>query len=162
MLREDREALRNMQKHQPRFTEDQKRELSQVHPWVRTGRLPRAINISVKTSPTLNWNPRLSNEHRSGFQGCKGCKSPPVVPPADPFDVEIHEMELCSVLNAQEDGGKGKKSLSEILMDDTHPEEEDEEEETEERTAKTQDDSQDMPAEEASLDAEAEKLDMNP
>ncbi|CAF96209.1 unnamed protein product, partial [Tetraodon nigroviridis] len=46
VLREDREALRSMQKHQPRFTEDQKRELSQVHPWVRTGRLPRAINIS--------------------------------------------------------------------------------------------------------------------
>lgn len=48
VLREDREALRSMQKHQPRFTEDQKRELSQVHPWVRTGRLPRAINISVR------------------------------------------------------------------------------------------------------------------
>uniref|UniRef100_A0AAQ5WZ15 PAS domain-containing protein n=1 Tax=Amphiprion ocellaris TaxID=80972 RepID=A0AAQ5WZ15_AMPOC len=47
VLREDREALRSMQKHQPRFTEDQKRELSQVHPWIRTGRLPRAINISV-------------------------------------------------------------------------------------------------------------------
>lgn len=47
VLREDREALRSMQKHQPRFTEEQKRELSQMHPWVRTGRLPRAINISV-------------------------------------------------------------------------------------------------------------------
>ncbi|CAF96697.1 unnamed protein product [Tetraodon nigroviridis] len=140
VLREDREALRSMQKHQPRFTEDQKRELSQVHPWVRTGRLPRAINIS----------------------GCKGCKSPPVVPPADPFDVEIHEMELCSVLNAQEDGGgKEKKSLSEILMDDAHPEEEDEEEEAEEKTAKTQDDSQDMPAAEASLGAGTGTLEMN-
>lgn len=49
VLREDREALRSMQKHQPRFTEEQKRELSQVHPWIRTGRLPRAINISVST-----------------------------------------------------------------------------------------------------------------
>lgn len=54
VLREDREALRNMQKHQPRFTEEQKRELSQVHPWIRTGRLPRAINISVST---LQLNP---------------------------------------------------------------------------------------------------------
>lgn len=71
-------------------------------------------------------------------------------------------MELCGVLNAQEEGaGKGRKTLSEILMDDAHPEEEDEEEETEEKTAKTQDDSQDMPAEEASLDAGTEKLDMN-
>lgn len=47
MLREDRDTLRNMQKQQPRFTEEQKQELSLVHPWVRTGRLPRAINISV-------------------------------------------------------------------------------------------------------------------
>lgn len=50
VLREDRESLRNMQKHQPRFTEEQKRELSQVHPWIRTGRLPRAINISVSAT----------------------------------------------------------------------------------------------------------------
>uniref|UniRef100_A0A3B4Z1E8 Period circadian clock 1b n=1 Tax=Seriola lalandi dorsalis TaxID=1841481 RepID=A0A3B4Z1E8_SERLL len=57
VLREDREALRSMQKHQPRFTEDQKRELSQVHPWIRTGRLPRAINISVSTRQ-LNTEPR--------------------------------------------------------------------------------------------------------
>lgn len=47
VLSEDSVALRAMQKHQPRFTEEQKRELSQVHPWIRTGRLPRAINISV-------------------------------------------------------------------------------------------------------------------
>nr|XP_046185679.1 period circadian protein homolog 1b isoform X3 [Oncorhynchus gorbuscha] len=56
VLRQDREALRAMHKHQPRFTEDQKRELSQVHPWIRTGRLPRAINISA----------------------CMGCKSSPL------------------------------------------------------------------------------------
>uniref|UniRef100_A0A673IL36 Period circadian protein homolog 1-like n=1 Tax=Sinocyclocheilus rhinocerous TaxID=307959 RepID=A0A673IL36_9TELE len=47
VLKEDRAALRAMQKQQPRFTEEQKNELSQVHPWIRTGRLPRAINISV-------------------------------------------------------------------------------------------------------------------
>lgn len=79
------------------------------------------------------------------------------MPSADPFDVEIHEMELCGVLNAREDGRQGRKNLSEILMEDAHPEEEDEEEETEEKTAKTQDDSQDM----ASSDAGAEKLDIN-
>ncbi|CAL8241576.1 unnamed protein product [Merluccius merluccius] len=72
VLREDREALRAMQKHQPRFSEEQKRELSQVHPWIRTGRLPRAINISA----------------------CTDCKSPAVA--AAPYDVEIHEMELCA------------------------------------------------------------------
>ena len=49
VLRADREALRAMQKNQPRFSDEQKRELSQVHPWIRTGRLPRAINTSVST-----------------------------------------------------------------------------------------------------------------
>ncbi|KAM4611695.1 period circadian protein homolog 1b [Polymixia lowei] len=125
VLREDREALRAMQKHQPRFTEDQKRELSQVHPWVRTGRLPRAINISV----------------------CAGCKSPPSAPPAAPFDVEIHEMELCSVLESHEDGaGKAKKSLPDAAMDETLAEDEEEQEE-EHKGTKTQGNDQEMPAE---------------
>ncbi|XP_053485212.1 period circadian protein homolog 1b [Ictalurus furcatus] len=96
VLSEDSVALRAMQKHQPRFTEEQKRELSRVHPWIRTGRLPRAINIS----------------------GCVGCKSPPSVPPAAPFDVEIHEMELCSVLDVTEDGASGEKRMQpETAMD---------------------------------------------
>lgn len=107
VLREDREALRNMQKQQPRFTDEQKRELSQVHPWIRTGRLPRAINIS----------------------GCTGCKSPPSVLPTEPFDVEIHEMELCNVLKSDEhDPGKDKEN-PETIMDEPH-QEEDEDEET--------------------------------
>ncbi|XP_040886755.1 period circadian protein homolog 1b isoform X2 [Toxotes jaculatrix] len=141
VLREDREALRSMQKHQPRFTEEQKRELSQVHPWIRTGRLPRAINIS----------------------GCTGCKSPPSVPPAAPFDVEIHEMELCSVLKAREEGTRrGKKNLSETAMDEAQPE--DEEEEVEEKGTKTQGSSQDMTAEEqrATSEAVAEKAEAQP
>ncbi|XP_076580665.1 period circadian protein homolog 1b [Chaetodon auriga] len=142
VLREDREALRSMQKHQPRFTEDHKKELSQVHPWVRTGRLPRAINLS----------------------GCTGCKSPPFVPPAAPFDVEIHEMELCSVLKAQEDDASTeKKSLFETAMDEAHPDDEDEEDEGEEKGTKTLDGQQDMPAEEqrvASEEAVTEKSPM--
>ncbi|KAG5853348.1 hypothetical protein ANANG_G00072240 [Anguilla anguilla] len=78
VLWEDRRALRvrkqqpSMQKQQPRFTEQQKRELSQVHPWIRTGRLPQAIDIQV----------------------CVGCGSAPSVPEATPFDVQIHDMEL--------------------------------------------------------------------
>ncbi|XP_034712585.1 period circadian protein homolog 1b isoform X2 [Etheostoma cragini] len=124
LLREDREALRSMQKHQPRFTEDQKRELSQVHPWIRTGRLPRAINIS----------------------GCEGCKSPPSVPPAAPFDVEIHDIELCSVLKAQDESArKDDQDLTETAMDEAHPEDEDDDEEEEKRT-KLQDSNHDMTA----------------
>lgn len=50
VLRDDLEKLRQMQKSQPRFSEAQKRELAEVHPWVREGGgLPKAINIEVNT-----------------------------------------------------------------------------------------------------------------
>ncbi|XP_035004254.2 period circadian protein homolog 1b isoform X1 [Hippoglossus stenolepis] len=127
VLREDREALRSMQKHQPRFSEEQKRELSQVHPWIRTGRLPRAINIS----------------------GCTGCKVPPSVAPATPFDLE---MELCSEQKAQEgSAGRGKKNLSETPMDETRPEVKEEEE----KGTKRQKGSHDMMAEEQTACSQA-------
>ncbi|KAJ8337810.1 hypothetical protein SKAU_G00367760 [Synaphobranchus kaupii] len=87
VLWEDRRALRSMQKHQPRFTEPQKRELSQVHPWIRTGRLPQAVDIQV----------------------CVGCGLSPVVPEATPFDVQIHDMELTGVLGPPlQEGVQGK------------------------------------------------------
>ncbi|XP_077357464.1 period circadian protein homolog 1b isoform X2 [Festucalex cinctus] len=125
VLREDREVLRSMQKHQPRFTDEQKRELSQVHPWVRTGRLPRAININ----------------------GCAGCKSPTSVPHAAPYDVEIHEMELCTMVKTQKEGAtKVKKSSSEVAMDECPAEEE--EEDDEEEGCKTQETSQTVTADE--------------
>ncbi|KAJ8266229.1 hypothetical protein GJAV_G00128030 [Gymnothorax javanicus] len=77
VLSEDRAALRLMQKQQPRFSEQQKRELSKVHPWIRTGRLPPAIDIPA----------------------CVGCKSPLAGREASaPFDVEIHDMDLSGEL----------------------------------------------------------------
>lgn len=57
------------------------------------------------------------------LQGCVGCKSPPFVPPAAPFDVEIHEMELCSVLDVTEDGATGEKRMQpDTAMDDREAE----------------------------------------
>lgn len=47
VLREDREKLRQMQKSQPRFTEEQRRELLEVHPWMRRGGLPKAFDVKV-------------------------------------------------------------------------------------------------------------------
>uniref|UniRef100_A0A8K9UHZ5 Period circadian clock 1a n=1 Tax=Oncorhynchus mykiss TaxID=8022 RepID=A0A8K9UHZ5_ONCMY len=44
VLREDGMILRAVQKQQPRFTEEQKRELIQVHPWMGTGRLTGLFN----------------------------------------------------------------------------------------------------------------------
>lgn len=50
VLKEDRDALKAVQKHQPHFTEEQKQELTQVHPWFQTGCLPKAINVTVSSS----------------------------------------------------------------------------------------------------------------
>ncbi|XP_073674041.1 period circadian protein homolog 2-like [Garra rufa] len=45
VLREDRERLRRMQKNQPRFSSEQRRELIDQHPWMRRGGIPNAINV---------------------------------------------------------------------------------------------------------------------
>ncbi|XP_072525591.1 period circadian protein homolog 2-like [Salminus brasiliensis] len=45
VLRDDRERLRRMQKSQPRFTSDQRRELIEQHPWMRRGGIPKAIDV---------------------------------------------------------------------------------------------------------------------
>jgi len=50
VLREDQEQLRLLQKNQPRFSEEQKKELMQVHPWIKKGGLPKAIDIKVQGS----------------------------------------------------------------------------------------------------------------
>ncbi|XP_072318076.1 period circadian protein homolog 2-like isoform X2 [Eucyclogobius newberryi] len=45
VLREDKERLRHMQKTQPHFSSEQRRELVEEHPWMRRGGLPAAINV---------------------------------------------------------------------------------------------------------------------
>lgn len=45
VLEEDRERLRRMQKNQPCFSSEQRRELIDQHPWIRRGGLPNAINV---------------------------------------------------------------------------------------------------------------------
>ncbi|KAI1882984.1 hypothetical protein AGOR_G00240510 [Albula goreensis] len=47
VLKEDREKLQQMQKSQPRFTDEQKKELVEVHPWMRKGGLPQAIDVKA-------------------------------------------------------------------------------------------------------------------
>lgn len=48
VLREDSEKMRLLQQNQPRFSEDQKKELSEVHPWIKKGGLPKAIDVKVE------------------------------------------------------------------------------------------------------------------
>ncbi|XP_069502571.1 period circadian protein homolog 1 [Ambystoma mexicanum] len=47
VLQEDREKLKQMHRFQPKFSDDQKRELAEVHPWMKKGLLPKAIDITA-------------------------------------------------------------------------------------------------------------------
>ena len=49
-MKEDREKLKAMQKSQPRFTEGQRQELQDVHPWLRAGGLPTALDLTVSSA----------------------------------------------------------------------------------------------------------------
>lgn len=46
VLKADREKLKQLRKLQPRFTTQQTQELQEVHPWVRAGGLPAAIDVA--------------------------------------------------------------------------------------------------------------------
>ncbi|XP_072515755.1 period circadian protein homolog 1a [Salminus brasiliensis] len=81
VLREDREVMKTAKMQQPHFTEKQKKELSQVHPWIQSGCLPKAINIT----------------------SCRGCGSPTESSSAPPFDVELHDMDLTRILREEGD-----------------------------------------------------------
>ncbi|KAJ7996569.1 hypothetical protein DPEC_G00238430 [Dallia pectoralis] len=86
VLRADRMILRAVQKQQPRFTEDQKRELIQVHPWMGTGRLPQAIHSPI----------------------CTGCGSLPGTSASQAFEVDLQDMDMTEVLQIQYEGGSHK------------------------------------------------------
>ncbi|KAM4694385.1 period circadian protein homolog 2-like [Discoglossus pictus] len=45
VLRKDRERLKSLQKLQPRFTEEQKKEIGEIHPWIQRGGLPWAVDV---------------------------------------------------------------------------------------------------------------------
>lgn len=47
VLKEDKLKLKRMQKFQPKFTEEQKKELHEVHPWMQKSRLPGVVAKSV-------------------------------------------------------------------------------------------------------------------
>uniref|UniRef100_A0A452GN98 Period circadian-like C-terminal domain-containing protein n=1 Tax=Gopherus agassizii TaxID=38772 RepID=A0A452GN98_9SAUR len=74
--------MREMQKQQPRFTEEQKKELAEVHPWVKKGLLPKAINVMA----------------------CVDCGSNPASRLAPLYDTEPHAMELSATLEPMEEG----------------------------------------------------------
>ncbi|XP_048836627.1 period circadian protein homolog 2 [Brienomyrus brachyistius] len=79
VLKEDRERLRQMQKSQPRFSQDQKKELMEVHPWLLKGCLPKAVDV-------------------------KKCVCCEVTGPSGPIDDGLPAMELGTLGEASEDG----------------------------------------------------------
>ncbi|XP_067850790.1 period circadian protein homolog 2 [Heptranchias perlo] len=83
VLKEDREKLKMMQKNQPKFTEKQKKEISEVFPWFKTNILPKSIDIT--TLVCCEKNAAQSN--------------------STPFDVEIHHLELNGMMEPSYDVG---------------------------------------------------------
>ncbi|XP_015276506.1 PREDICTED: period circadian protein homolog 1 [Gekko japonicus] len=104
VLQEDREKLKQMQKRQPRFTEEQKKELAEVHSWVQKGGLPKAINLTA----------------------CVECGSNPTSKVTPPYDVEIHDMELNGLLEPvpMEEGNGGQSCLPPLSQEMAMEEEE--------------------------------------
>ncbi|XP_053738531.1 period circadian protein homolog 2 isoform X2 [Synchiropus splendidus] len=75
VLREDREKLRLLQKNQPRFTEEQKNEVIEVHPWIKKGGLLKVVDVKM----------------------CSCCDSaaeaPELMPTGDHLDLDIADAE---------------------------------------------------------------------
>ncbi|XP_025719817.1 period circadian protein homolog 1 isoform X1 [Callorhinus ursinus] len=84
VLKQDRERLRAMQKQQPRFSEDQRRELGAVHSWVRKGQLPQALDVMA----------------------CVDCGSS-TQDPGNPDDPLFSELDGLGLEPMEEGGGEG-------------------------------------------------------
>ncbi|XP_043924213.1 period circadian protein homolog 2-like isoform X2 [Protopterus annectens] len=84
VLKEDRDRLAQIQKHQPSFSEEQKKELADVHPWIHKGLLSKAFDIPA----------------------CVGCSTAPLISLPYPYDVEIHDMDINGVLNQSAEAGE--------------------------------------------------------
>ncbi|MGH0173011.1 UNVERIFIED_CONTAM: hypothetical protein FKN15_008488 [Acipenser sinensis] len=82
VLKEDRDKLKQMQKAQPKFKTEQKSELVEVHPWMKKGVLPEAIDVA---------------ECLCSVESTQGGAS-------TAFDVDIQNIELCAMVEPSEEG----------------------------------------------------------
>ncbi|KAJ7313186.1 hypothetical protein JRQ81_004461 [Phrynocephalus forsythii] len=94
VLQKDREKLKQMQKRQPRFTEEQKKELAEVHSWVQKGTLPKAINITA----------------------CVDCGSNPASQVAPLYDIEVQDMDLNGMLEPMEESSSSSSSGGQVCL----------------------------------------------
>lgn len=81
VLKEDQEKLKLLQRSQPHFTEGQRRELREVHPWVHTGGLPTAIDVT----------------------GCVYCESEEKGNLCLPYEEDSPSLGLCDTSEAKEE-----------------------------------------------------------
>ncbi|XP_030071508.1 period circadian protein homolog 2 [Microcaecilia unicolor] len=89
VLKDDREKLRLMQKFQPKFTEDQKKELLEIHPWIQKGGIPKAIDVAecIYCGDYVKGNVYVS------------------------YDDEIQDFELHGMIEPSEENGLSSMSL---------------------------------------------------
>ncbi|XP_040468856.1 period circadian protein homolog 2 isoform X1 [Falco naumanni] len=90
VLKEDKQKLKQMQKLQPKFTEEQKRELIEVHPWIQQGGLPK----TVANSECIFCEDNIQNNFYTSY------------------DEEIHEMDLNEMI--EDSGENNLVSLSQV------------------------------------------------
>ncbi|KFW67798.1 Period circadian protein 2, partial [Pygoscelis adeliae] len=95
VLKEDKQKLKQMQKLQPKFTEEQKRELIEVHPWIQQGGLPKTVANSECIFCEDNIQ---SNIYTS-------------------YDEEINEMDLNEMI--EDSGENNLVSLSQVSEEQT-------------------------------------------
>ncbi|XP_051855393.1 period circadian protein homolog 2 isoform X2 [Antechinus flavipes] len=81
VLKEDREKLKVMQKFQPKFADEQKRELHEVHTWMPRGGLPRALDLAA----------------------CPDCEDSQRERVDEPYDEDIPAMELSETPEAPDE-----------------------------------------------------------
>lgn len=78
VLQEDRDKLVQLQKNQPRFSEQQKEELMEVHSWIKKGVLPEVFDkvdwvASFYMGTSMPWEPPChGNLHAMCLLGCPG------------------------------------------------------------------------------------------
>uniref|UniRef100_A0A8C0FLG6 Period circadian protein homolog 2 n=1 Tax=Bubo bubo TaxID=30461 RepID=A0A8C0FLG6_BUBBB len=95
VLKEDKQKLKQMQKLQPKFTEEQKREIIEVHPWIQQGGLPK----TVANSECIFCEDNIQSNFYTSY------------------DEEIHEMDLNEMI--EDSGENNLVSLSQVSEEQT-------------------------------------------
>uniref|UniRef100_A0A669CXJ0 Period circadian clock 3 n=1 Tax=Oreochromis niloticus TaxID=8128 RepID=A0A669CXJ0_ORENI len=89
VLAEDREKLRVLQPLQPWFSQEQREELAEVHPWIKQHAIPQEIDTQVSNSdqksPTIR------------FTVCQPCQEPQQLSPCISFD-QSEGVDPCALV----------------------------------------------------------------